>query len=88
MVKTHTHKNLTWVDLSSPTLEEVREIMGRFSINPLVGEELLAPSLKPKIDLYDHYLYTILQFPAFRHTHSNGGRNAVCARFRMVKGTP
>lgn len=70
MIKNYTHNNLVWVDLQTPSTEEVREIMERFGVSPLVGEELLAPSLKPKIDLYGHYIYLILQFPAFRHTHS------------------
>lgn len=70
MITRYTHKNLIWVDLESPTQEEVRSIMKEFHITPLVGEELLVPTVKPKVDQYDDFIYLILHFPAARHSHS------------------
>ncbi len=69
MINRYTHKELTWVDLQSPTLEEVRSVMKEYGIAPMVAEELLVPSLKPKVDLYKDYIYLILHFPAIHHTH-------------------
>ena len=69
MITRYRHKNLVWIDLEKPTQEEVRLIMEEFSINPLVAEELLTPTLKPKVDFYQDYIYLILHFPAFKHTH-------------------
>lgn len=69
MVHKYTYKDLTWIDLISPTVSEVREIMEQYKIDTKVGEELLTPSLKPKINMYPNYMYLILHFPAFRHTH-------------------
>lgn len=69
MVREYTHKHLRWVDLESPTHEEVRKIMQEFNLHPLVAEELLTPSLKPKVDRYTDFIYLILHFPAFRHSH-------------------
>lgn len=43
--------------------------MQTYKLDPLVADELLAPTLKPKVDLYPGYIYLILHFPAFRHTH-------------------
>lgn len=77
MLTRYTHKNLTWIDLESPTQEEVRNIMSEFSINPLAAEELLTPTLKPKVDQYDNFLYLILHFPAFKHSHSEGENQEV-----------
>lgn len=70
MISKYVHRGLTWIDLTSPTTSEVKEIMTTYGVNSLVGEDLLMPSLKPKIDLYRDYIYLILHFPAFRHTHS------------------
>ena len=70
MITRYTYKNLTWIDLESPTQEEVREIMEEYSVNPLVAEEFLSPTLKPKVDFYKDYIYLILHFPALKHTHS------------------
>ncbi len=65
MLSRYTHRGLTWVDLESPTAAEVRQVMSDFDIHPLIGEELLTPSLKPKVDRYDNCIYLILHFPAF-----------------------
>src|SRR3989344_2952266 len=73
MVSRYTHKSVTWVDVETPTKEEVRKLMDEFSIHPLVAEELLLPTVKPKVELYnDQFIYLILHFPAFRHTHTAG----------------
>lgn len=69
MLTTYTHKNITWIDLESPTKEEVHKIMNEYSIHPNTAEELLMPSMKPKVDLHKNYIYLILYFPAFKHTH-------------------
>lgn len=69
MLTTYTHKNITWIDLESPTKEEVHKIMNEYSIHPNTAEELLMPSMKPKVDLHKNYIYLILHFPAFKHTH-------------------
>ncbi|MBI2617887.1 magnesium transporter CorA family protein [Candidatus Kaiserbacteria bacterium] len=69
MITVYKHKHLTWVDVESPSTEEVRELMEKYSIDPLVAEELLLPTLKPRVDAYPNFIYLILHFPAFRHTH-------------------
>lgn len=70
MISVYKHKHLTWVDVESPSTEEVRELMERYSIDPLVAEELLLPTLKPRVESYPNFIYLILHFPAFRHTHA------------------
>lgn len=69
MYARYQHGNLTWVDLESPTREEIQEIVDQFGIDLLVAEELLLPSTKPRVDFYRDYLYTVLHFPALRHSH-------------------
>lgn len=70
MISVYKHKHLTWVDMESPTSDEVRETMEKYSIDPLVADELLLPTLKPRVDTYPNFIYLILHFPAFKHTHS------------------
>jgi len=71
MLHRYTHNNLTWIDLESPTHEEVLELMGEFDIEALVAEELLLPTHKPRVELHENFVYMILHFPALRHTHQN-----------------
>jgi magnesium transporter len=63
MINRYTHKKLVWVDLESPNQEELSQIINEFGIHPLVSEELISPSLKPKVDLYKNFIYLILHFP-------------------------
>ncbi len=71
MLTKYTHKDVTWIDLESPTKEEVQKVMHEYSVHPTVAEELLMPTLKPRVDLHDDFIYLILHFPAFRHTHTH-----------------
>ncbi len=65
----YTYNKLTWIDLASPTRDEVTKIMQDFNIHPDVAEELLVNTRKPRIDLYDDHIYLILHFPALEHSH-------------------
>lgn len=70
MITRHTHGDLVWVDVVSPSDGEVRALMEEFVLEPTVAEELTAPSIRVHVDEYEDYLYLVLRFPAFRHTHT------------------
>lgn len=72
MISRYTYKDLVWVDVQSPTQDEVRALMEEFSIHPLVADELLGPTLRPKVDFYPDFIYLILHFPAISHKHDGG----------------
>lgn len=55
-----------WIDCVSPTPAEVRALMHEFSIDPLIAEELLLPSYKPKVEKRGDAIYIILHFPMLR----------------------
>ncbi len=64
MIHKYTYKDLTWVDLESPTPEEVKSIIGEYAIHPEVAHELLTPSVRQRIEAFPNYLFIILNFPA------------------------
>ena len=70
MISRYRHKGLTWVDIESPTPEEVLHIMEEFSLPQLVSEELATNSLHSKVDLYEDFLLLILHFPLISHGRS------------------
>jgi magnesium transporter len=72
MISRYNYKKLVWIDVPSPTQEEVRQLMEEFNIHPLVADELLEPTLRPKVDLYDDHIYLILHFPTISHKHDGG----------------
>ncbi len=71
MIHEHVYKDFIWIDLESPTVQEIRKIVERFDINPNVADELLIPSLKPHADIHDDYMYFVFHFPALRRIHQS-----------------
>ena len=69
MVTKETCGDITWVDMASPTKDEVRTLVEEYAIHPLVVEELLSPTVRPKVDVYDNVIYLILHFPNVAHSH-------------------
>ena len=67
----HEHRGLVWVDLESPTRDEVHALMQEFSIDHFVAEELLLVSTKPRAEFHQEYVYLVLHFPALRHSHKH-----------------
>lgn len=63
--------------MQSPTQEEVRSVMDEFALHPLVGDELLGPTLRPKVDLYPNFIYMILRFPSITHKHEGAREQEV-----------
>jgi magnesium transporter len=63
MIFRYTQKNLTWIDLERPTHEEVKQVITEWNIHPIVGQELIGPTLRPKVEIYPNFIYLILHFP-------------------------
>ena len=66
MLARHRQRNLVWIDLTRPTPAEVKALMQEFNLDPLIAEELLVPSFKPKVERRGDAIYVILHFPAPR----------------------
>jgi magnesium transporter len=52
-----------WVDVRNATGEQIEEIGSEFSLHPLVVEDVKSRIQRPKIDVYDDYLFIVLKFP-------------------------
>lgn len=73
MMHRRTYGEVTWVDIISPTQAEIREVMREFTLDPLIAEELLAPSVRTRVDVRETYFYLVLHFPAFKHLNPTEG---------------
>lgn len=68
MISTYTTSNkLVWIDLESPSRDEVREVMLKYNLDPEVAEDLIDPTIRTRADAYKDYLYFVFHFPL--HTH-------------------
>lgn len=65
------HKGMVWIDLESPSRDEVHDIIDQFGIAPLIAEQLLVPTTKPRVEFCGDYTYLVLHFPALRHSHKS-----------------
>lgn len=67
MISKYTYKGLTWIDLESPTEEEVAHVSEEYAIPATVGEDLYFSTVQSKIDLYPTFIYLTLHFPQVSH---------------------
>ncbi len=72
MISKYTYKGLVWVDLESPTENELLHIMEEYSIPILVTEELHNRSPQSRVDLFPNFIYLILHFPRISHSGDKG----------------
>jgi len=63
MVTRHTHGSVTWVDLESPTPDELSSVMREFDIDARVEDEIRLPTPYPLYMSAPRYQYLILHFP-------------------------
>lgn len=77
MIKRYLHNETVWVDIINPTKEEVTAISEEFEISPGVTHELVSPSFKSRVDMHSRYIYMILHFPVFKHSHTGDTRQEI-----------
>lgn len=63
MTTTHLYRGIAWIDLLSPDENEISDIVKRYGLHPLVGEELKDSSSLAKIDIYPDYILVVLTLP-------------------------
>ena len=74
MITTQKMGTITWVDALSPTNDEILQLQKIYKINDEVTHDLMIPTLMPRIDECDEHLYTVLHFPANKHSHKENSQ--------------
>lgn len=64
------YKNIKWINITEPDQEMVDYLDTNFKFHPLDLEDVLSKTTYPKIDVYQDYLFIILQFPVFEQARS------------------
>ncbi len=75
MINTYTLGSETWIDVDQGTPEEIHSLMDKYNIHPFVAKEMASATPKPAISFHEHYIYCILHFPAWKHSHSENDKN-------------
>ncbi len=58
-------KTLEWHHFLEPSANDLTWLEAHFRLPALVLEELSRPTMRPRVDRYDGYLYLVLHFPIF-----------------------
>ena len=77
MINKQNYKTVTWVDAEMPTKDEARGLMEEFELSPEVAQDIMLPTFKDKIVMAKDYIYLVLHFPAFKHTHNKSHRQEI-----------
>jgi magnesium transporter len=64
-VRSITERKLTWLYIEKPTTGEVEFLGQRFHFHPLDLDDVISRIQRPKIDVYEDYLFLVLHFPVF-----------------------
>jgi magnesium transporter len=70
MITRHALSGITWVDMESPSREELETVINEFGIDSRVEEEIISPTPYPLVVDTAEYVYLVLHFPT---TDPNGG---------------
>ncbi len=63
MISTYKYQGVTWVDLESPTEDELLHVIGEYNVPESLLNELVNETILSKVDAYKDMIYLILHFP-------------------------
>ena len=63
MISTYKYHGTTWIDLESPTEDELLHVISEYKVPENLIDELVQETLLSKVDNYKDMLYLILHFP-------------------------
>jgi len=67
-VATVEDNGLRWIHIERPRLAEREWLAEHFDFHPLAFEDLVSRNQRPKVDVYDDYLFIVLYFPSYDKT--------------------
>lgn len=74
MIERYTDLGVTWVDLSSPTQEESRQVMEEFNVPPELLWDLSSPVPRSEASAADHTVKITIDFPVFKRKDVDGSQ--------------
>lgn len=64
-MNTLTTKSLSWHHFFAPSSADLAHLESQFKLHPVIINELSGPTMRPKVEEYENYLYLVLHFPVF-----------------------
>lgn len=63
MLKQFKYRDVTWIDLESPTSAEVQSVVNEYHLHPVLASELENPDSRAKINVFSEVIYIGLHVP-------------------------
>jgi|CXWL01.1.fsa_nt_gi magnesium transporter len=63
MITRHLRASFSWIDLESPTPDELHSTLKEFAVHPEIEGEIIAPTPYPLVALFPGHIYLVLHFP-------------------------
>lgn len=63
MIKEYEYKGHKWIDLENPSEVEIAKIINDFDVPITAAEDLLSPTPKQRVVMYEKCVYIVLHFP-------------------------
>ncbi len=94
MISTKTYMGCNWVDLNSPTPEEIDSVVISYGINSKIAKDLSSPTPKQETLDYGNFLYVVIHLPVFKHSRKEsfeqeidfaiGSKNLITTRYESI----
>ncbi len=69
--------NQVWIDLNSPTKEEIDSLTLTQNVSPLIARDFLVPTPTQHAKIDDDVIYAVLQIPFFHHSRLESGTQEI-----------
>lgn len=86
MLYTHSYRGIVWLDLESPTDEDVSGLVKRYNLHPLIGEELRRNSSLAKVEFFEDCVLVVLTLPVRKRAKKGGSYEIVDREIDFVIG--
>lgn len=71
-----------WIDIRRPTSLDIEFLRDEFAFHPLALEDVVSRTQRPKLDVYDGYLFVVMHFPV----HNKQSRLTVASEVDIFVG--
>lgn len=73
---------MRWYDIQRPTAADLDYLRDEFSVHPLLIDDIVSRSQRPKLDIYDDYLFVVMHFPV----HLKPTRTTIASEVDIIVG--
>jgi len=64
-MRTVTENKVSWINIVSPSHEDIAHLRRYYPFHPLDLEDILSTIERPKVDEYENYLFIVMHFPIY-----------------------